>query len=105
MLIATNYLLTNGKSKIFGKTLTNAIDVEKRKAISESAQIVSFERLNRRFYLCRLTHICSGIITSKTSKGLTVMKIRDRGKIKWLGALFAPEHRSMLRELARDEMR
>ncbi|WP_423410260.1 YolD-like family protein [Heyndrickxia sp. MSNUG] len=33
------------------------------------------------------------------------MKIRDRGKIKWLGALFAPEHRSMLRELARDEMR
>jgi hypothetical protein len=33
------------------------------------------------------------------------MKIRDRGKMKWLGALFAPEHRSMLRELERDEMR
>jgi hypothetical protein len=33
------------------------------------------------------------------------MKIRDRGKVKWLGALFAPEHRGMLRELARDEMR
>lgn len=33
------------------------------------------------------------------------MKIRDRGKIKWLGALFAPEHRTMLRELARDELR
>jgi hypothetical protein len=32
-------------------------------------------------------------------------KIRDRGKIKWLGALFAPKHWSMLRELARDEMR
>ncbi|ESU33260.1 hypothetical protein G3A_07000 [Bacillus sp. 17376] len=33
------------------------------------------------------------------------MRIRDRGKMKWLGALFAPEHRSMLRELARDELR
>jgi hypothetical protein len=33
------------------------------------------------------------------------MRIRDRGKIKWLGALFAPEHRGMLRELARDELR
>lgn len=33
------------------------------------------------------------------------MKIRDRGKVKWLGALFAPEHRTMLRELARDELR
>ncbi|MBT2682675.1 YolD-like family protein [Bacillus sp. ISL-37] len=33
------------------------------------------------------------------------MRIRDRGKIKWQGALFAPEHRTMLRELARDELR
>jgi hypothetical protein len=33
------------------------------------------------------------------------MRIRDRGKVKWLGALFAPEHRTMLRELARDELR
>lgn len=33
------------------------------------------------------------------------MQIRDRGKIKWLGALFAPEHRALLRELARDELR
>ncbi len=33
------------------------------------------------------------------------MKIRDRGKVKWQGALFAPEHRTMLRELARDELR
>lgn len=33
------------------------------------------------------------------------MRIRDRGKVKWLGALFAPEHRGMLRELARDELR
>jgi hypothetical protein len=36
---------------------------------------------------------------------MTAMRIRDRGKIKWLGALFAPEHRTMLRELARDELR
>jgi hypothetical protein len=36
---------------------------------------------------------------------MTVMRIRDRGKVKWLGALFAPEHRTMLRELARDELR
>lgn len=33
------------------------------------------------------------------------MRIRDRGKIKWVGAMFAPEHRTMLRELARDELR
>lgn len=33
------------------------------------------------------------------------MKIRNRGKLKWASAIFAPEHRSMLRELTRDEMR
>jgi hypothetical protein len=33
------------------------------------------------------------------------MRIRDRGKLKWASALFAPEHRGMLRALARDELR
>lgn len=33
------------------------------------------------------------------------MRIRDRGKIKFLPAHFAPEHRALLRELARDELR
>jgi hypothetical protein len=33
------------------------------------------------------------------------VKIRDRGKIKFLPAHFAPEHRALLREMARDELR
>jgi hypothetical protein len=33
------------------------------------------------------------------------MRIRDRGKIKFMPAHFMPEHRSLLRELARDELR
>ncbi|MBT2663590.1 YolD-like family protein [Bacillus sp. ISL-45] len=33
------------------------------------------------------------------------MRIRDRGKIKFMPAHFMPEHRALLRELARDELR
>ncbi len=33
------------------------------------------------------------------------MRIRDRGKLKFLPAHFMPEHRALLRELARDELR
>jgi hypothetical protein len=33
------------------------------------------------------------------------MRIRDRGKIKFMPAHFMPEHRCLLRELARDELR
>ncbi|MCM3572471.1 YolD-like family protein [Mesobacillus subterraneus] len=33
------------------------------------------------------------------------MRIRDRGKIKFMPAHFMPEHRAFLRELARDELR
>lgn len=33
------------------------------------------------------------------------MRIRDRGMLKFLPAHFAPEHRALLRELARDELR
>ncbi|MBT2695443.1 YolD-like family protein [Bacillus sp. ISL-55] len=33
------------------------------------------------------------------------MKIRDRGKLKFMPAHFMPEHRALLRELARDELR
>ena len=33
------------------------------------------------------------------------MRIRDRGKLKFMPAHFMPEHRALLRELARDELR
>lgn len=33
------------------------------------------------------------------------MAIRDRGKMKWQGAFFMPEHVKMLREIERDMMR
>lgn len=33
------------------------------------------------------------------------MAIRDRGKMKWRGAFFMPEHVKMLREIERDMMR
>ncbi|WP_409293917.1 YolD-like family protein [Peribacillus sp. SCS-26] len=33
------------------------------------------------------------------------MNIRDRGKIKWQGAFFMPEHVKMLKEMKRDENR
>ncbi|MGV2941358.1 YolD-like family protein [Mesobacillus sp. LC4] len=33
------------------------------------------------------------------------MRIRDRGKLKFMPAHFIPEHRALLRELARDELR
>lgn len=33
------------------------------------------------------------------------MKIRDRGMVKWLPAHFAPEHRTLLCDLRRDELR
>lgn len=42
----------------------------------------------------------------KRPKGLIViMVIRDRGKMKWQGAFFMPEHVKMLREIERDMMR
>jgi len=34
-----------------------------------------------------------------------LMRIRDRGMLKFLPAHFAPEHRALLRELAHDELR
>lgn len=33
------------------------------------------------------------------------MRIRDRGMLKFLPAHFAPEHRALLKELRRDELR
>jgi hypothetical protein len=33
------------------------------------------------------------------------MRIRDRGKLKFMPAHFMPEHRALLRKLARDELR
>jgi hypothetical protein len=45
------------------------------------------------------------IITLNTPERMISMRIRDRGKIKFLPAHFMPEHRSLLRELARDELR
>ncbi|WP_102262427.1 YolD-like family protein [Mesobacillus jeotgali] len=33
------------------------------------------------------------------------MRIRDRGKLKFMPAHFMPEHRALLRELTRDELR
>ncbi|GAM14707.1 YolD-like family protein [Mesobacillus selenatarsenatis] len=33
------------------------------------------------------------------------MRIRDRGKLKFMPAHFMPEHRALLRELARDALR
>jgi hypothetical protein len=31
--------------------------------------------------------------------------IRDRGKVKWMPALMVPEHRALLRDVARNELR
>jgi hypothetical protein len=36
---------------------------------------------------------------------MVTMRIRDRGKLKFMPAHFMPEHRALLRELARDELR
>lgn len=46
-----------------------------------------------------------GIMMLNAPKGLIGMRIRDRGMLKFLPAHFAPEHRTLLRELARDELR
>jgi hypothetical protein len=40
-----------------------------------------------------------------TPERMVSMRIRDRGKMKFMPAHFMPEHRALLRELARDELR
>lgn len=55
--------------------------------------------------LCSLRTFVRDIIALNTSERMVSMKIRDRGKLKFLPAHFMPEHRALLRELARDELR
>ena len=45
------------------------------------------------------------IIALSTPERMVSMRIRDRGKMKFMPAHFMPEHRALLRELARDDLR
>lgn len=57
------------------------------------------------FYLPFIRNICSCIITVYKPKGLTVMTIRDRGKIKWQPASFMPLGFEMTHAMFRDQER
>lgn len=50
--------------------------------------------------MCINTNVCSKI----EDEGGDVM-LRDRGRIKWQGAFFMPEHVKMLNEVKRDDLK